>query len=95
MVESKQLPLIWTDYMEHRAELRGFELEKIENIVRYSRERYFDIVTRRMIAVGKYDDRLVMIPYERNTNSITPVTIHTTTRQQIKFRQKTGRFTNE
>jgi len=40
-------------------------------------------------------NRLVMIPYEINTDAIMPVTIHTTTRQQIKFRLKTGRVIYE
>ncbi|OGW03359.1 MAG: hypothetical protein A2889_08920 [Nitrospinae bacterium RIFCSPLOWO2_01_FULL_39_10] len=42
--------------------------------------------------IGKHDDRLVMIPYEKHENKITPVTIHVTTRQQINFRFKIGRF---
>jgi hypothetical protein len=73
-------------------DLRGFELEKIEKILRYSVERYFDTGTRRMIAVGKHDNRMVMVPYEEKEDTITPVTIHATTRQQINFRLKTGRF---
>jgi hypothetical protein len=81
--------------MKYRAGFRKFELTKIEDIIRYSRERYFDTVTRRMIVVGKHDDRLAMIPYERKGNEIIPVTIHATTRQQIKLRLKTGRFTYE
>jgi hypothetical protein len=36
-----------------------------------------------------------MIPYEIEEENIIPVTIHVTTRQQIKFRLKTGRFINE
>jgi len=87
--------IIWSDYLKYRIELRGFELSKIENIVRYSEERYFDTVTRRLIVVGKHDDRLVIIPYEKHGNEVTPVTIHATTRQQINFRVKTGRFIYE
>ena len=87
--------IVWTDYMKYRAKLRGFELSKIENIVRYSGERYFDTVTRRLIVVGKHDDRLVIIPYEKHGNKVKPVTIHATTRQQINFRVKTGRFIYE
>ncbi len=48
-----------------------------------------------MIAVGKHDNRLVIIPYEKNVDSIMPITIHATTRQQLKFRLKTGRFIHE
>ncbi|MEW6214421.1 MAG: hypothetical protein AB1478_04335 [Nitrospirota bacterium] len=81
--------------MKYRAELRGFELSKIENILRHSGERYFDTATRRLIVVGKHDDRLVIIPYEKHENEIIPVTIHATTRQQINFRLKTGRFIYE
>jgi hypothetical protein len=94
MTES-HIEIIWTDYMKYRARLRGFDLAKIEHIVRYSGERYFDTVTRRLIAVGRIDDLLVIIPYDTDQSSITPVTIHATTRQQINFRLKTGRFINE
>jgi hypothetical protein len=48
-----------------------------------------------MIAIGKHDNRLVIIPYEISADIIAPVTIHATTRQQIKFRLKTGRFIHE
>jgi len=48
--------IIWSDYLLYRAELRGFDLEKIESILRYSGERYFDTVTGREIAVGKHDN---------------------------------------
>lgn len=92
-LENSETPsIIWSDYIKYRADLRGFELAKIENILRHSGERYFDTITRRMIAVGKHDDRLVLIPYEKKGNAITPITIHATTRQQINFRLKTGRF---
>lgn len=82
----------WSGYLRYRVDLRGFEPAKIEKILRYSVERYFDTITRRMIAVGRHDDRLVMVPYEEKEDTITPVTIHVTTRQQINFRLKTGRF---
>ncbi len=87
--------IVWTDYMKYRAELRGFQLSKVEDILRHSGERYFDSTTQRLIAAGKHDDRLVIIPYEKQGNEITPVTIHATTRQQINFRLKTGRFIYE
>jgi len=91
----EKLKIIWSEYMKYRAELRGFDLRKIEDILRYSEERYFDTITRRMIVAGRHDERLVLIPYDKKKNEIMPVTIHATTRQQIKFRLKTGRFINE
>jgi len=89
------IEIIWTDYMRYRATLRGFDLAKIEQIVRYSGERYFDTATGRRIAVGRLADLVVMIPYDTEPGSITPVTIHATTRQQINFRLKTGRLIYE
>jgi len=86
---------VFTDYIKFRAELRGFDLIKIENIIRYSHERYFDIETHRGIVVGEQGNRLVMIPYEESETEITPVTIHVTTRQQIKFRLNTGRLVHD
>jgi hypothetical protein len=87
--------IIWSDYLKYRTKLRGFEASKIEHILRYSEERYFDTITKRLIVVGKHDDRLVIIPYEKHGNEVIPVTIHATTRQQINFRLKTGRFVYE
>lgn len=86
---------IFTDYIKYRSTLRGFNLDKVENILRYSQEKYFDVETQRKIVIGKHNDNLVMIPYEIEKENIIPVTIHVTTRQQIKFRLKTGRFINE
>jgi hypothetical protein len=91
----EQTSISWSDYLKYRAGLRGFELAKIEHILRYSGERYFDTVTRRMIAVGRHDDLLVIVPYEKHENTLIPVTIHAITRQQINFRLKTGRFVSE
>ena len=92
MRSSGKFSITWTSYMKYRAKLRGFDLAKIEDIIRYSTERYFDTITQRTIVVGRHDDRLVLIPYEEKRNKITPITIHTTTRQQINFRLKAGRF---
>ena len=81
--------------MKYRAALRGFDLVKIEDIVRYSAERYFDTQTGRQVVIGHHDGKLVMIAYEADQISITPITIHTTTRQQIRFRIRTRRYTLE
>ncbi len=86
---------IFTDYLKYRAELRGFDLAKIEHILRYSQERYVDSESYRFVVIGDYNQKLVMIPYEENDTTITPITIHATTRQQIKFRLTTGRLTHE
>ncbi len=89
----KSMPeIIWTSYLRYRTTQRGFDLDLIENILRFSSERYYDIETERTIAVGKHNERLVLIPYDKSVNTITPITIHATTRQQIRFRLKTGRF---
>ena len=89
------MPLLWTDYMKYKARLRGFDLAEIEEIVRHSEERYFDTKTGRRVVIGRHDRILVMIPYEANQDLITPITIHTITRQQIRFRIRTGRYTVE
>ena len=86
------MDILWTAYMQYRASLRGFDLTKIEQILRHSTERYYDTATQRPVVVGRHDDRLVLIPYEQEEAKVTPVTIHVTTRQQINFRLKTGRF---
>jgi hypothetical protein len=85
----------WTNYLKYRAELRGFDLTRLENILRHSEERYFDTETERTIVVGRHDKQLVMIPYEVKEDSIIPITVHAITRQLIRLRLRTGRFTNE
>jgi hypothetical protein len=87
--------IVWTDYFKYRADLRGFNLAEVEKILSFSDERYFDTATGRNVVVGKHGLLLVLIPYERIGDSITPVTIHATTRQQINFRLKNGRFGHE
>ena len=87
--------VVWSDYMKYRAETRGFDLAVLEEILRYGGERYFDSETRRMIAIGKHGDFVVAVPYEETDGTITPVTVHVITRQQIRFRLQNGRFKNE
>ena len=91
MLENKS-EIIWTEYLKYRAKLRGYETSVLEEIIRYSTERYIDSSTGRNVVVGRHDNRLVMIPYEISENRVTPVTVHATSRQQLKFRLKTGRF---
>ncbi len=75
--------------MRYRAGLRGFDLARIEDIVRHSPEQYFDVVTGRRVAVGRHDHLLVIVPYEMSESTITPII------QQINFRLRTGRFVYE
>jgi len=81
--------------MKYRLKLRGYDLAIVEHILRYSSERYVDTATGRLVAVGRHVNLLVMIPYERKGRTLTPVTIHATSRQQINSRIKSGRFKNE
>jgi len=85
----------WTDYVKYRAALRGFELETLEVIIRHSTERYFDTETERHVVVGRHNLKLVMIPYDIENDTMIPVTVHTITRQQIRFRLNTRRFIHE
>jgi hypothetical protein len=81
--------------MQYRLRLRGYDLPAVEQILRYSSERYVDTATGRLVAIGRHVKLLVMIPYERKGGTLTPVTIHATNRQQINSRLKSGRFKNE
>jgi hypothetical protein len=87
--------IVWTEYLQYRAELRGFDLAGLEHIIRHSSERYFDTETGRTVVIGRHDRQLVVIPYDVGEETITPVTVHAITRQQIRFRLRTGRFTHE
>ena len=84
--------VVWTEYLKHRARVRGFDLAAIEEIVRFSDERYFDTASQRRVAIGKHGRRLVMIPYEQAGDTLTPITIHATTRQQTNLRVRVGRY---
>jgi hypothetical protein len=87
--------IVWTEYMKYRLSLRGYDLATVEQILQYSSERYVDTVTGRVVAIGRHEKLLVMIPYEQKGRSLKPVTIHATSRQQINSRIKSGRFKNE
>lgn len=87
--------IIWTEYLRYRAALRGFDLTKLEHIIRHSDERYFDTETRLSVVAGRHDRQLVLIPYEADADTVTPVTVHAITRQQVNFRLRAGRFTHE
>ncbi len=87
--------ITWTEYLRHRARTRDYDLKVIEHIVLLSTERYYDTATLRTVAVGRHDKRLVLVPYDSDDESITPVTVHAVTRAQIDFRIKTGRFIHE
>ncbi len=89
------MEVAWTEYLRYRAALRGFKLDEIEQIVKSSKERYVDVATNRSVAVGRCGKMLVLVPYEGGEGVLTPITIHATTRQQIAFRVKTGRFVHE
>jgi len=89
------MKIIWTEYLKYRSQQRGYDLSKIENIIHYSAEKYFDTTTNRMIAIGKHNKKLVMVPYEKKQENVIPITIHAITKQQINFRLNTGRFVIE
>jgi hypothetical protein len=91
----EEVTIVWTDYMKYRLNLRGYNLTTVEQIVRFSSERYTDTVTMRLVAIGRHNNLIVMIPYELKGRTLTPITIHATTRQQINSRIKSGRFRNE
>jgi len=59
------------------------------------RLRNVDTVTERVVAIGRHEKLLLMILYELKGHTLTPVTIHATTRQQINSRIKSWRFKNE
>jgi hypothetical protein len=91
----EEATIVWTEYMEYRLKLRGYDVATVEHILRHSSERYVDTVTGRLVVIGRHVKLLVMIPYERRGSTLTPVTIHATNRQQINSRLKSGRLKNE
>jgi uncharacterized DUF497 family protein len=90
-----EMAIDWTDYLRYRAALRGFDLARIEEVVRYSDERYVDKATGRSVAVGRHTRHLMMVPYEIEEDVLRPITVHATTRAQVAARIKSGRFRYE
>jgi hypothetical protein len=78
--------IVWTEYLQYRAELRGFDPTRLERIIRHSSERCVVSDTKRMIVDGRRSMRLAMIPYEVDVDNIIPETVHPITRLQIRFR---------
>ena len=44
----EEATIIWTEYMKYRLRLRGYDLPAVEQILRYSSERYVDTATGRL-----------------------------------------------
>ena len=86
--------IIWTEYMKYRSSTRGMDLGVVEEIVRHASERYVDNETHRFIAVGRHRNTIVVVPYEESETSLTPITVHATTRHQINLRTRTGRYSH-
>jgi hypothetical protein len=82
----------WSEYMLYRIKERGYDATKLEEIIRHSAERYTDTESGRTVIVGRHDELLVLIPIEMDSSTIIPITVHATTRQQIRFRLQSGRF---
>lgn len=87
--------MIWTEYLDYRMKTRGYDKEKIEHIIRYSSERYFDTETRRNVVTGRHGTKEVLIPFDKKGKTVVPITIHAISRQQIRFRILSGRFEYE
>lgn len=87
------MQIIWTDYFRYRVKLRGFNLKDLEEVLRYNTERYCDTATDRLVVIGRDEKTMIMIPYERdNSDVVTPITVHATSRQQVNYRVRSGRF---
>ena len=85
-----------TEYLRYCARARGFDVERVAEPLRHGEERHLDTDTGRGVAVGRHDSRrLVLIAYEATDEVLRPVTVHATTRQQITFRIRTGRYVYE
>lgn len=84
--------VVWTAYLKHRARLRDFDLAEIERIVRFSEERYFDVITQRTVVIGRDRKQLLLVAYEQKQETMIPIIVHVTTRQQVMFRLRRGRY---
>ncbi len=86
----------YTDYLLERLKFRRIPRNVVEKILQEATERYFDVETRRFIAVQrvKYNReyKRLMVAYEEKENEITVVTVHTVTKRQVQSRIKRQRW---
>ena len=85
----------WTEYMKYRLNLRNFDMARVEDVLRFSIERYWDSMHHRRVVIGRCDKTLVLVPYDEEGKIFIPITIHATNRKQIQYRIKIGRFKDE
>lgn len=78
--------------MEYKARARGFDLAILEPILRHATERYYDTKIQRLVVIGHHRRALVLVAYEEDSETMTPVTVHEILRHQIRLRLKTGRL---
>ena len=78
--------------MEYKAQVWGFDLAVLEHILRHAIERYYDTKTQRRVVIGCHHRALVLMAYEEDTETMTPVTVHAISCHQIRVRLKTGRL---
>lgn len=73
---------------------RVIDLEKVENTLRFSTEKYFDNNTGRYVKIGgNKREGLLLVSYEIELDeSVTPITVHQTDREQINHRLNEGRY---
>jgi hypothetical protein len=55
----EEITIVWSEYMKYRIDLRGYDLMTVEQILRYSSERYVDTATGRVVAIGRHEKLLV------------------------------------
>jgi hypothetical protein len=57
--------IYFTEYMNYRVNQRKYDLIQINEILKYSSERYIDCETGRKIAVGNHHEKLVLKPTKK------------------------------
>lgn len=80
--------IVWTAYMKYKSKLRGFNLLQIEDVINSSSERYLDTITGRRVIVGKYESKLILIPYEMDENSVINCPHHDASTNQFSYKNR-------
>ena len=93
------MEVIYSRHLQFRMQMRGIPEKMPERIYRESQQRYYNHHTLRRVAVMEVQHNrrrtLMMIAYDQFAEHADLLTIHPITKDQIRERLRTGRWTDE
>ncbi len=91
--------IIFTDHLASRLKQRGISAEHVKQVLKKSREKYWDNLRKHHIAISRvlYLGRVrkVLVAYDTIGNSFEAITIHPISDEEINQRIASGRWSHE